>query len=72
MKPNKHITLKHLLIANKRYIGLQFNSDKVLNSLVKDLKDLSWSNAYSMFCLPNDKGSLDSIFKLFNGVANKR
>ncbi len=69
MKPNKHITLKHLLIANKRYIGLQFNSDKVLNSLVKDLKDLSWSNAYSMFCLPNDKGSLDSIFKLFNGVA---
>ncbi len=57
------------MIANKRYIGLQFNSDKVLNSLVKDLKDLSWSNAYSMFCLPNDKGSLDSIFKLFNGVA---
>jgi site-specific recombinase XerD len=69
MKPNKHITLKHLLINNKRYIGLQFNSDKVLNSLVRDLKDLAWSNAYSMFCLPNDKGNLDSIFNLFNGVA---
>ena len=69
MKHNKHITLKHLLINNTRYIGLQFSSDKVLNSLVKDLTDLAWSNAYSMFCLPNTKENLDSIFKLFNGVA---
>lgn len=69
MKPNKHITLKHLLIHNKRYIGLQFNSDKVLNSLIRDLGDIVWSNAYSMFCLPNNKENLDAIFKLFNGVA---
>ncbi|MDP5082078.1 MAG: site-specific integrase [Winogradskyella sp.] len=69
MKLNKHITLKHLLINNKRYIGLQFYSDKVLNSLVKDLTDLAYSNAYSMFCLPNTKENLDSIFNLFNGVA---
>lgn len=69
MRPNKHITLKHLLINNKRYIGLQFNSDKVLNSLVRDLTDLEWSNDFGMFCLPNNKKNLDSIFKLFNGVA---
>lgn len=69
MRPNKHITLKHLLINNKRHIGLQFNSDKVLNSLVRDLTDLEWSNDNGMFCLPNSKKNLDSIFKLFNGVA---
>lgn len=69
MKHNKHITLKHLLINNKKYIGLQFNSDKVLNSLVKDLDNLKWSNYYGMFCIPNNKEQLDSIFKLFKGVA---
>jgi len=69
MKHNKHITLKHLLINNKKYIGLQFNSDKVLNSLVKDLDNLKWSNYYGMFCIPNNKKQIDSIFKLFKGVA---
>ncbi|WP_298761510.1 site-specific tyrosine recombinase/integron integrase [uncultured Psychroserpens sp.] len=69
MKPNKHITLKHLLIDNKKCIGLQFNSDEVLNSLIKNLKNLEWSNNHGMFYLPNSKYNLDSIFSLFKGVA---
>lgn len=69
MKLNKHITLKHLLINNNKYIGLQFNSDKVLNSLVKDLNGLEWSNDYGMFCVPNNKTNLNAIFTLFKGIA---
>ncbi|WP_411895457.1 site-specific tyrosine recombinase/integron integrase [Winogradskyella sp. A2] len=69
MRLNKHITLKHLLINNNKFIGLQFNSDKVLNSLVKDLNGLEWSNDYGMFCVPNNKTNLNAIFTLFKGVA---
>ncbi|MCD2260194.1 site-specific tyrosine recombinase/integron integrase [Psychroserpens luteolus] len=69
MKPNKYITLKHLLIDNKKHIGLQFNSDKVLNTLVKNLKNLEWSHKHDMFCLLNNKRNLDSIFSLFKGIA---
>ncbi|MEQ3796440.1 site-specific tyrosine recombinase/integron integrase [Flavobacteriaceae bacterium MJ-SS4] len=69
MKPNKHITLKHLLVDNNKIIGLKFHSDKVLNSMVKELKGISWNNEFSMFCLPNNKKNLDAIFNLFRGVA---
>ena len=69
MKPNKHITLKHILIDNKKYIGLKFNADKVLNSLIKELNEVDWNNEFDMFCLPNKKNNLDAIFKLFRGVA---
>lgn len=66
---NKHITLKHLLIDNNRYIGLKFNSDKVLNSLIKELNNIKWHNDFGMYYMPNKNNNLDSIFKLFNGVA---
>ena len=69
MNYNKHITLKHLLINNIKHIGLQFNSDKVLNHLVKDLDHLKWSHDYGMFCIPNNKEQLNAIFNLFKGVA---
>ena len=69
MNPNKHITLKHLLIDNNRFIGLKFNSDKVLNSMVKELDGIVWNEEFGMFCLPNTKGNLDGIFNLFRGVA---
>ena len=29
MEKGRSVTLKHLLIKDKRYIGLQFNTDKV-------------------------------------------
>ncbi|MCK0180084.1 tyrosine-type recombinase/integrase [Flavobacteriaceae bacterium S0862] len=69
MKTHRHITLKHLLIDNKKFIGLKFQSDKVLNSLMKDLKEIKWNNEFGMYCLPNNKTNLDDIFNLFRGVA---
>ena len=69
MKTYKHITLKHLLLDNRKFIGLKFNSDKVLNSMIKELKDIDWNGEFNMYCLPNNKDNLDEIFRLFRGVA---
>ena len=69
MKINKHITLKHLLVKNTKCIGLKFNSDKVLNSMIKELEGISWNEEFGMYYLPNNKRNLDDIFRLFRGVA---
>lgn len=41
MELRKTVTLKHLLIDQKKCIGIQFNSDKVLNALVENLPNVS-------------------------------
>lgn len=68
MEKGRSVTLKHLLIQERRYIGLQFNTDKVIHALVKQLPDVKWSNSYNMACILNTKQNLDEIFKIFNGV----
>ena len=65
----KQVTLKHLLINEKRYIGLQFYSDKVIEALVKQLPSAKWSKEFSMAYIPNKPGNLEKIFHLFRGVA---
>ena len=68
MEKGRSVTLKHLLIKERRYIGLQFNTDKVIHALVKQLPDVKWSNSYNMAYILNTKQNLDEIFKIFNGV----
>ena len=68
MEKGRSVTLKHLLIQERRYIGLQFNTDKVIHALVKQLPDVKWSNTYNMAYILNTKQNLDEIFKIFNGV----
>ncbi|WP_316931785.1 site-specific tyrosine recombinase/integron integrase, partial [Mangrovimonas xylaniphaga] len=59
----------HLLIDNKKYIGLKFSSDKVLNSMIKELDGIEWSSDFGMYYVPNHKRNLNAIFNLFRGVA---
>ncbi|MFV1451177.1 site-specific tyrosine recombinase/integron integrase [Maribacter sp. HS] len=68
MEKGRSVILKHLLIQERRYIGLQFNADKVIHALVKQLPDVKWSNSYNMAYILNTKQNLDKIFKIFNGV----
>lgn len=68
MNNGRSITLKHLLIKEKRFIGLQFNTDKVIHALVKQLPDVKWSNHFNMAYILNTKENVDTIFKIFNGV----
>lgn len=68
MVSGRSVTLKHLLIKEKRYIGLQFNTDKVIHALVKQLPEVKWSNSFNMAYILNTSENLDRIFKIFNGV----
>jgi integrase/recombinase XerD len=68
MEKGRSITLKHLLIKGKRYIGLQFNTDKVIQALVKELPNVKWSNKFNMAYILNSKQNLDVIFDIFSGV----
>ena len=68
MEKGRNVTLKHLLIKEKRFIGLQFNTDKVIHALVKQLPDVKWSNTYNMAYIVNNKENLNLIFDLFTGV----
>lgn len=64
-----NITLKHLLIDNKKCIGLQFYSHKVVDALVEELPEVAWSNTFQMNYIPYSKGNVDKIFKAFKGIA---
>jgi site-specific recombinase XerD len=68
MDKGRSITLKHLLIKDKKCIGIQFHTDKVIQALLKELPDIKWSNEFSMAYLLNTKGNLDNIFSIFRGV----
>ncbi|GGW65716.1 site-specific recombinase XerD [Winogradskyella epiphytica] len=69
MKHSQHIQLKHLLIDNKRHIGLQFYTNKALEILVKELDSVQWSDSFNMYYIPNTKRHLDSVYRIFKGVA---
>ncbi|WP_417873303.1 site-specific tyrosine recombinase/integron integrase [Xanthomarina gelatinilytica] len=69
MKFSQHITIKHLLIDNKKFIGLQFYSNKALEILVKQLHKAMWSEEFNMYYVPNNKTHLDEVYDTFRGVA---
>ncbi|OBX17485.1 MULTISPECIES: site-specific tyrosine recombinase/integron integrase [Bizionia] len=69
MKFSQHITLKHILIDDKKFIGLQFYANKALDILVKELQDIKWSEEFNMYYVPNNKPNLDNIYNIFKGVA---
>lgn len=65
----KTVTLKHLLIHERKQIGLQFYPDKVVNLIVKSLPNVKWSDQFSMVYIENTKKNLNEIFKQFKGIA---
>ncbi len=69
MDTRKSITLKHLLIAENKCIGLQFHPDKVVQALLKELPEIKWSKEFNLAYIPNNKDNLHLIYKKFRGVA---
>lgn len=69
MEKKRSITLKHLLINGEKCVGLQFYADKVLNAMVKDLPQVTWSSEFGIYYLPYAKDSFKLILKHFKGVA---
>ena len=69
MEFKKSITLKHLLINEARCIGIQFQPDKVVNALLKELPNIKWSNDLNLPYVPNTKANIGLIYQKFRGVA---
>lgn len=68
-KNTKIITLKHLLIQNKKMIGVQFYPDKTVQLAVKNLNGIKWSEKYGLAYLVNNKDNINQIFNVFKGIA---
>src|SRR5690554_7663739 len=66
---NKSITLKNLLINEQKQIGIQFQPDKVVQALIKELPNIKWSKEFGMAYIPNNKLNIKLIFQKFRGVA---
>ncbi len=69
MQKLKQVTLRHLVIQERKMIGLQFFTDKVVQALVKTLPEIGWSRQHAMVCLPNTRQNLDRIYQTFKGTA---
>jgi site-specific recombinase XerD len=67
--PSKNITIKHLLIDEKKQIGIQFYPDKVIQAIIKQLPEPKWSKTYGMAYILNTEDNLTEIFEKFRGVA---
>tara|TARA_R110002072_G_scaffold302577_2_gene486401 strand:- start:5720 stop:6868 length:1149 start_codon:yes stop_codon:yes gene_type:complete len=65
----KNILLKHLIINERKQIGIKFYPDKVVQALIKELPNIKWSNDYNMVYLPNTSKNFSLILKTFRGVA---
>lgn len=68
MKTMKSITLYHLMIDNRKMIGLQFPADKLIQGLVKGLPNVLWSKTYNMDYIENSKRNLELIYATFKGL----
>lgn len=64
-----NITLKHLLINEKKQIGLQFHPNKRIERLIESLPDCKWNEEFNMFSMPNNKANFGLIFDTFRGLA---
>lgn len=68
-KPFGNITLKHLLINEKKYIGLQFHPNKQVETLIKSLDNCEWQEQFQMWAVPNNSYNFNKIFDTFRGIA---
>ena len=50
-----NITLKHLLINEKKFIGLQFYPNTTVENILKSQKVYHWNDEFKMYCAPNTK-----------------
>jgi site-specific recombinase XerD len=69
MKNSLHITLKHLMIDRQKMIGLQFQPNKLIQTVIKSLPNPKWSEEFGMVYIKNTKENTHKIFQNFRGIA---
>lgn len=62
------ITLKHLLINEEKNIGLRYNYNQIIDSILKGFPQLLWSESHSMHYLANTPENLSMLFSRCKGI----
>ncbi len=68
-QPNLTITLKHLLIKDEKQIGLKFYPNKMIQTIIKGLPEVKWSDKFGMAYVKNNSKNLNLVFEDFKGIA---
>jgi integrase/recombinase XerD len=63
------ITLRHLIIKNRRMIGLDYAYNPAIQTLVNSFSDLQWSEEFGLNYIENKLSNLDKVFEIFKGKA---
>ncbi|MFK8039449.1 MAG: site-specific tyrosine recombinase/integron integrase [Crocinitomicaceae bacterium] len=61
--------MRHLLINGDKKIGLEFNYDKTIQTIIRTLPNPLWSQAYQMVYIENTKKNVTLIFDTFRQIA---
>lgn len=64
-----NITLRHIIIDNKQMIGISFKNNPTIDTIVKAMVGMNWSEEYNMYYLLNNEENLTRIFEIFKGIA---
>lgn len=64
-----HISLRHLLINQKKMIGIVYSPNKVIQNLMKTLPEIKWCKEHNMVYIKNNQKNLTQIFDTFRGIA---
>ena len=63
------ITLKHLVIQNEKQIGLKYQSNQLIEKILKGVEGLKWSEEFGMYYLLNKTENFKVIMDTFKGIA---
>ncbi|NNK80547.1 MAG: site-specific integrase [Flavobacteriales bacterium] len=65
----RSITLCHIMVDEKKCIGLKHHPDKVLEALIRTLPGVEWNKEERIYTLENTLVNIDVLFQTFKGVA---
>ena len=63
------LTIRHLIVGDKKKIGLEYKNNPAIQALVGTFNDLKWSDKFGMNYINNTKSNLNRIFTIFKGIA---
>lgn len=69
MEKRKSITLKHLLIDQKKQIGLKFYPNVAIQAIIDVNPSIKYHDSYQLHYLENNPSNLQLVFTLFKPIA---
>jgi len=65
----KTITIRHLIVNNKKMIGLEYPNNPTIRTLLYTMDNVKWNSEFGMSYIENNKDNIRKIYNLFRGIA---